>query len=209
MFWTVKIYWKLNNKLWLHKQYLTFGFDDIKISYTYLLDYIVSHSCPCVLQYVYYFHGYSRESASLWQTGRVYTCGCGFIVYSIVVNFNNLPLPCVHSTKSYEQKHKQMKQPRVGEKSAIIHLLVYSNMVEKNCSSLHLFQLYREVGVAEHTRAWHPGLKWTDTINPVDSGDPLTEQDKVSASTHCCTRPVAHKHSLALMAYVDFGHNRL
>lgn len=54
----------------------------------------------------------------------------------------------------------------------------------------------------ENTLAWHPCLKWTDTINPRDSKDPLTEQDKVSASAHSYTWPVAHEHSLALMAYI-------
>lgn len=73
---------------------------------------------------------------------------------------------------------------------------------ENNCFSLALLQLDMAVGAAEHTLAWHPRLKWTDTINPRDSGDPLTEQDKVSACAHRSTWPVAHEHNLALMAYI-------
>lgn len=48
------------------------------------------------------------------------------------------------------------------------------------------------VGTSEHTLAWHPCLKWTDTINPKDSRDLLTEQDKVSANAHSSTWPVAY-----------------
>lgn len=113
-------------------------------------------------------------------------------------------LPCIYSTRNYEPKHKQIKQQKAGKKTwAIMHLALYSYTLKKNnCSPLPLFHLYMMVGAAEHTLAWHPRLKWTDTINPRDSGGPLTEQDKVSASAHRYTWPVAHEHSLALMAYI-------
>lgn len=54
---------------------------------------------------------------------------------------------------------------------------------------------------AEHTLAWHPCLKWTDTINPRDSRDLLTEHDKVSAGAHRYTWPVALEQRGVLIAY--------
>lgn len=61
---------------------------------------------------------------------------------------------------------------------------------------------YMAVKAAEYTLAWHPCFKWTDTINPGDTRDLLTEQDKISASTHHYTWPVAHVHILDFMAYI-------
>lgn len=56
VFWTVKIYWKLNNKLWLHKQYLTFCFSDIKISNTYFFGLhcvtLLSLCSMCIIELV-------------------------------------------------------------------------------------------------------------------------------------------------------------
>lgn len=62
---------------------------------------------------------------------------------------------------------------------------------------------------AEHTLAWHPCLKWTDTINPRDSGDLLTKQDKVSGGARRYTRPVAHEHSWAFIAYTVYLKRRM
>lgn len=53
---------------------------------------------------------------------------------------------------------------------------------------------------AEHTLAWHPCLKWTDTINPGDSRDLLTKHDKVSAGAHRYTWPVALERRGVLIA---------
>lgn len=62
---------------------------------------------------------------------------------------------------------------------------------------------------AEHTLAWHPCLKWTDTINPRDSGDLLTKQDKVSGGARRYTWPVAHEHSWAFIAYTVYLKRRM
>lgn len=86
-----------------------------------------------------------------------------------------------------------------------MHLALCLYSEKTYCPPLPLFPALRGRGqwaADENTLAWHPCLKWTDTINPRDSKDPLTEQDKVSASAHSYTWPVAHEHSLALMAYI-------
>lgn len=85
------------------------------------------------------------------------------------------------------------------EKGALANIWIWQSVTIAPSSSLTGL-----LEAAEHTLAWHPCLKWTDTINPRDSRVLLTEQDTVSAGARRYTWPVEHERSWVLIAYTVY-----
>lgn len=92
------------------------------------------------------------------------------------------------------------------EKGAVANICIRQSVTTAPSFSSALTGLLE---AAEHTLAWHPCLKWTDTINPRDSGDSLTKQDKVSGGARRYTWPVAHERSWAFIAYTVYLKRRM